>query len=103
MGNREGLLFDEKLKRKPKQLFDLTSLQIEMNKKLAGQTKTLDILQGLYEKHKVVTYPRTSSRFVASTEEFPALLEQHKDHPLIAHIVEMDMRLRNPLLIRESH
>ncbi|TWL46264.1 DNA topoisomerase [Bacillus licheniformis] len=90
LGNREGLLFDEKVeKEKPKQLFDLTSLQIVMNKKVGWSAKkTLDILQGLYEKHKVVTYPRTSSRFVASTEEFPALLEHHKDHPLIAHIVE---------------
>ncbi|MEC2297165.1 DNA topoisomerase III [Bacillus subtilis] len=90
LGNRVDLRFDEKVeKEKPKQLFDLTSLQIEMNKKVGWSAKkTLDILQGLYEKHKVVTYPRTSSKFVASTEEFPALLEQHKDQPLIAHILE---------------
>ncbi|MGG3102107.1 DNA topoisomerase [Bacillus velezensis] len=90
LGNRDGLSFDEKVeKEKPKQLFDLTSLQIEMNKKAGWSAKkTLDILQGLYEKHKVVTYPRTSSKFVASTEEFPALLEQHKEHPLIAHIIK---------------
>ena len=28
--------------------------------------ETLDILQGLYERHKVVTYPRTDSRYITS-------------------------------------
>lgn len=43
-------------------LFDLTSLQRECNARLGLSAKeTLDIAQALYEKHKVLTYPRTDS------------------------------------------
>lgn len=45
------------------QLFDLTSLQREANNKFGYSAKTtLTIAQNLYEKHKVLTYPRTDSR-----------------------------------------
>lgn len=45
------------------QLFDLTSLQREANNKFGYSAKTtLSIAQALYEKHKVLTYPRTDSR-----------------------------------------
>lgn len=45
------------------QLFDLTSLQREANNKFGYSAKTtLAIAQALYEKHKVLTYPRTDSR-----------------------------------------
>lgn len=45
------------------QLFDLTSLQREANTKFGYSAKTtLSIAQALYEKHKVLTYPRTDSR-----------------------------------------
>lgn len=45
------------------QLFDLTSLQREANNKYGFSAKTtLAIAQALYEKHKVLTYPRTDSR-----------------------------------------
>ena len=45
------------------QLFDLTSLQREANTKFGFSAKTtLAIAQALYEKHKVLTYPRTDSR-----------------------------------------
>ena len=49
----------------PPQLYDLTSLQREANRKL-GYTadKTLKIAQELYEKWKAVTYPRTDSRYL---------------------------------------
>lgn len=44
-------------------LFDLTSLQREANAKFGFSAKTtLGIAQELYEKHKVLTYPRTDSR-----------------------------------------
>ena len=48
----------------PPRLYDLTTLQREANK-LLGLTasKTLEIVQGLYEK-KIVTYPRTDSKFI---------------------------------------
>ncbi len=45
------------------QLFDLTSLQREANGRFGFSAKaTLSIAQALYEKHKVLTYPRTDSR-----------------------------------------
>ncbi len=44
-------------------LFDLTSLQREANSKFGFSAKTtLSIAQALYERHKVLTYPRTDSR-----------------------------------------
>lgn len=44
-------------------LFDLTSLQREGNSRFGLSAKrTLQIAQALYERHKVLTYPRTDSR-----------------------------------------
>ncbi len=44
-------------------LFDLTSLQREANGRFGFSAKTtLSIAQALYERHKVLTYPRTDSR-----------------------------------------
>ncbi|WP_071549710.1 DNA topoisomerase III [Neomoorella thermoacetica] len=51
----------------PPQLFNLNDLQKEANKKygLTAQ-KTLDAAQALYEKHKLLTYPRTDSRHLTT-------------------------------------
>ena len=44
-------------------LFDLTSLQREANGRFGFPARmTLSLAQALYEKHKVLTYPRTDSR-----------------------------------------
>ncbi|MHA6528993.1 type IA DNA topoisomerase [Paenibacillus sp. BAC0078] len=49
----------------PGKLYDLTLLQREANGKHAfSAKKTLDIAQALYEKHKVISYPRTNSNYV---------------------------------------
>ncbi|USK70209.1 DNA topoisomerase III [Peribacillus asahii] len=49
------------------QLYDLTELQREANKKFGYSAKeTLSIMQRLYESHKVLTYPRTDSRFLSA-------------------------------------
>lgn len=46
-------------------LFDLTSLQREANSKFGFPARmTLSIAQSLYERHKVLTYPRTDSRYL---------------------------------------
>lgn len=46
-------------------LFDLTSLQREANSRFGFSAKaTLGLAQALYEKHKVLTYPRTDSRYL---------------------------------------
>lgn len=49
----------------PYKLYDLTLLQRDANAKFGfSAKKTLDIAQALYEKHKVITYPRTNSNYV---------------------------------------
>lgn len=49
----------------PYKLYDLTLLQRDANAKFGySAKKTLDLAQALYEKHKVITYPRTSSNYV---------------------------------------
>ncbi|MFZ7756189.1 DNA topoisomerase III [Bacillus thuringiensis] len=48
-------------------LYDLTELQRDANKKFCYSAKeTLNIMQKLYEQHKVLTYPRTDSRYISS-------------------------------------
>ena len=53
-------------KQKPPLLYDLTELQRQANKEfgLTAQ-EVLDIAQALYEKHKLLTYPRTDSRYLS--------------------------------------
>jgi len=47
------------------QLYDLTTLQRDANSRFGLSAKrTLQVAQALYEKHKVLTYPRTDSRYL---------------------------------------
>ncbi|MDR0287778.1 MAG: DNA topoisomerase III [Clostridiales bacterium] len=47
-------------------LYNLTELQRDANKLYDfGAKETLDYMQSLYEKHKVLTYPRTDSRYLS--------------------------------------
>lgn len=47
--------------------YDLTELQRDANRRYGFPAqKTLSVLQGLYERHKIVTYPRTDSRYISS-------------------------------------
>ena len=49
------------------QLYDLTQLQREANQRFGFSAKeTLNIMQRLYENHKVLTYPRTDSRYLTA-------------------------------------
>jgi DNA topoisomerase III len=49
------------------QLYDLTELQRDANRIFGYSAKeTLSIMQKLYEQHKVLTYPRTDSRYISS-------------------------------------
>ncbi len=51
----------------PPLAYDLTELQRDANRLLAFSAKqTLDTLQRLYEIHKIVTYPRTDSRYITN-------------------------------------
>ncbi|MCB9764763.1 MAG: DNA topoisomerase 3 [Alphaproteobacteria bacterium] len=57
----------KKKREPPPLLYDLTTLQREANARLGiSARRCLDVLQALYERHKVVTYPRTDSRHLGS-------------------------------------
>lgn len=57
----------------PPLLYDLTTLQREANSKYSmTAAETLSVLQTLYEKKKLVTYPRTDSRYL-SNDIFPTI------------------------------
>ncbi len=59
-------------------LYDLTELQRDANKKFGFSAKeTLNIMQRLYEHHKVLTYPRTDSRYIGS-DIVPTIKERLK-------------------------
>ncbi len=64
-------------KTKPPLLFDLLNLQKEANKRFGYTAKeTLDIAQNLYEKYKLLSYPRTESRHLSTDmlAELPKIL-----------------------------
>lgn len=69
IGNSNAIVAD--IEKKPKKsfapgLYDLTELQRDANKIFSYSAKeTLNIMQKLYEQHKVLTYPRTDSRFIS--------------------------------------
>ena len=65
-----GLIYGVTKKKRtenPPLLYDLTELQKDANKKYKfSADQTLGLMQGLYEKHKLLTYPRTSSRYLSA-------------------------------------
>lgn len=82
-------------KEAPPRLFDLTSLQVECNRKLnLGAEETLTIIQSLYEK-KITTYPRVDTTYLPddqykkcgsilnSLKDFSSLLEPLRGRKLL--------------------
>ena len=67
-------------------LYDLTSLQREANTRFGfSARRTLSAAQRLYEEHKVLTYPRTNSRFLPSDlipeiKPIAALVGTHREY-----------------------
>lgn len=84
---REGMftvtnVSDKKGKEYAPRLFDLTSLQVECNKKYAFTAdQTLKIIQSLYEK-KVTTYPRVDTTFLSDDiyPKVPSILDGLSDY-----------------------
>ncbi|EDY84146.1 DNA topoisomerase III subfamily [Verrucomicrobiia bacterium DG1235] len=71
-GNPLADVSEEKKKSRQasQRLYDLTTLQREANNRFGfSARRTLQIAQSLYEKHKMITYPRTDSR--ALPEDYP--------------------------------
>lgn len=74
--NRTGIIKEVRTENKsePAPLaYDLTELQRDANRRYGfSAQKTLSVLQDLYERHKLVTYPRTDSRYI-TTDIVPTL------------------------------
>ncbi len=71
----------------PPQLYDLTELQRDCNKTYGfSAKKTLDIAQSLYEKRKMITYPRTDSRYLSDDmiPKIKVILKRLKDAGIFA-------------------
>lgn len=96
-------------------LFDLTELQREANRRF-GYTaqETLSIAQSLYEKHKLITYPRTDSRYLTADMKplIPQLLKKiaavyPESVPFIQKIASkklpLDKRIINDSKVSDHH
>ena len=75
-------------------LFDLTSLQREANARFGFSAKnTLGLAQALYEKHKVLTYPRTDSKalpedYINTVKQTVAMLKEQDNYTRFAQQIE---------------
>ncbi len=73
----------KKKRHKPPMLYDLISLQKDANKRYGMTAATvLSLAQELYERYKLITYPRTESRHISEDmlPQLPRILEA-VDHP----------------------
>ncbi|MFZ5986721.1 MAG: DNA topoisomerase III [Bacillota bacterium] len=79
--------------------YDLTELQRDANRRYGySAKKTLSIMQSLYESHKLVTYPRTDSRYI--TEDIvPTLTERLKSIAVGPYAALVQALLRSKLNI----
>jgi len=77
-------------------LYDLTTLQREANSRFGFSAKnTLGLAQALYEKHKVLTYPRTDSRalpedYLGTVKETLGVLRETNYGPFAQEILTSD-------------
>ena len=75
-------------------LFDLTSLQREANARFGFSAKnTLGLAQALYEKHKVLTYPRTDSKalpedYLNTVKQTVGMLKEQDNYTRFAQKIE---------------
>lgn len=71
-------------------LYKLSDVQVDAGKQFGyAPSKTVEIIQRLYEVHKIVSYPRTDGRFISSekAKEFPDLLKAVAGIPELSKIV----------------
>ncbi|AGT32011.1 DNA topoisomerase III [Geobacillus genomosp. 3] len=92
--------------------YDLTELQREANKRFGfSAKKTLSVLQRLYEQHKLVTYPRTDSRYLPSdmeatmTDRLQAIKPGYEEEvaPLLAKQAKAGKRVFNDAKVTDHH
>ncbi len=78
-------------------LYDLTELQRDANQRFGFSAKeTLNIMQRLYENHKVLTYPRTDSHYIG-TDIVPTIKERLKACNIGPYRQFIPELLKNPL------
>ena len=80
----------------PPRLFDLTSLQVECNKKFSmSADETLKTIQSLYEK-KVTTYPRVDTTFLSDDiyKKVPEILKNMKGYQALTQPVLAGGKIR---------
>ena len=100
----------KKGKEAPPRLYDLTSLQVECNKKLSfSADETLRIAQSLYEQ-KLTTYPRVDTTFLTDDiyPKVPAILKGLTPYaqltaPLLASKIAKPSRIFNNLKVTDHH
>jgi DNA topoisomerase-3 len=84
-------LIQKRTREPPPLLFDLTSLQRTANRRYGmSASRTLEAAQALYERHKILTYPRTDSRHLPDdlAGELPKLFAGLAKIPIYAPFVE---------------
>lgn len=95
VNGKTGLITDiqqESKRELPPQLYDLTSLQRDANKTHGfSAKKTLELCQKLYETHKVITYPRTDSRYLSDdiAPQLKGLLFRLNQEPYQSFVQEL--------------
>ena len=83
----------------PPLAYDLTELQRDANRRFNWSAhKTLDVLQDLYERHKLVTYPRTDSRHITGdiVPTLPLRLKGINSGPYAALVKPLLMQAPRP-------
>ena len=101
--NAEVIEVDKTLKKNyAPQLYDLTTLQRDANRIFGYSAKeTLSIMQKLYENHKVLTYPRTDSRYI-STDIVDTLKDRVKSSGVGPYAKLANKVMKNPIKISKS-
>lgn len=94
----------------PQRLFDLTSLQVECNKKFSYSAETtLNLIQGLYER-KLTTYPRVDTQFLSDDiyPKCPSILNglrgyQELTQPLLTKALIKPKRIFDTSKVTDHH
>ncbi|NLI13713.1 DNA topoisomerase III [Pelotomaculum propionicicum] len=97
---RQGVVKDVRIESKSEPVplaYDLTELQRDANRRYGfSAQKTLSLLQDLYEQHKLVTYPRTDSRYITS-DIVPTLASRLKSISVAPYAELVKPLLQKPL------
>ena len=102
----ESLMIED-IQKKPQktyapQLYDLTELQRDANRMYGYSPKeTLSIMQSLYEYHKLLTYPRTDSRYL--TDDIVPTLKERLEASLGGHYDPIITKILSKPIKKQSH